>query len=121
MPTSKRNMWARLIACYAAALQPERRAAAPEAAAAIDTFLDKLNACSSGQQAFTVELDDPAGNSYIESPDGDVHADHALTVSPLLYHCVSSPRAILYSTLLACKEGLCHGGISVYLLQPTGR
>lgn len=70
---------------YAAALQPERRAAAPEAAAAIDTFLDKLTACTSGQQAFTVELDDPAGNSYIESPAGDVNADNALTVS-FAYH-----------------------------------
>ena len=120
-----------------AALQPERHASqalfsrhppppealpnlaalagAPEAAAAIDAFLGRLEACCSGTSAFTLELEDPAGvlallgrqlglqvpcvapglhtctsprpctgNSYVESPDGDVQADGLLRVRPLL-------------------------------------
>ena len=33
----------------------------PEAAAAIDAFLERLEACASGASEFTLELDDPAG------------------------------------------------------------
>ena len=32
----------------------------------------KLEACVDGEEAFTLVLDDPSGNSYIESP-GDTH------------------------------------------------
>ena len=62
------------------ALQPQRHEQQPETAQAIDAFLDKLDKCTSGQQTFQFVLDDPAGNSYIESPDGDVPADTALRV-----------------------------------------
>ena len=48
-------------------LQPERRAAHPEAGAAIDVFLGKLDAAARGERAFTLVLDDPAGNSGVES------------------------------------------------------
>lgn len=49
------------------ALQPERRAANPEAGAAIDAFLAKLDAAAASEAAFTLVLDDPAGNSGVES------------------------------------------------------
>ncbi|MCJ1461843.1 hypothetical protein MMC07_000442 [Pseudocyphellaria aurata] len=62
------------------ALQEQRHQQQPETAAAIDAFLSKLDSCTAGQQAFTFVLDDPAGNSYLESPDGDVSADAALKV-----------------------------------------
>ena len=62
------------------ALQPERHRAQPETAAAIDAFLAKLDKCVSGQQDFQLVLEDPAGNSYLESPNGDVQSDTALQV-----------------------------------------
>jgi C4-type Zn-finger protein len=49
------------------ALQPERRAANPEGAAAIDAFLEKLDAAAAGETPFTLVLDDPAGNSGVEA------------------------------------------------------
>ena len=55
-------------------LQPERAAEAPATAAALDTFLARLDACASADMPFTVELDDPAGNSYVESPHGGYSA-----------------------------------------------
>lgn len=42
---------------------------------------DKLDACLDGSTAFTLVLDDPAGNSYIESTAG---ADAAAGRDPLL-------------------------------------
>ena len=62
------------------ALQEERHRAQPETARAIDDFLEKLDRCTAGQQAFTVILDDPAGNSYLESPHGNIQEDRALSV-----------------------------------------
>ncbi|CAI0439353.1 unnamed protein product [Linum tenue] len=50
------------------ALQEERRKVNPETAEAIDHFLSKLRACARGDSSFTVILDDPAGNSFIENP-----------------------------------------------------
>ena len=49
------------------ALQPERRAANPDGAAAIDAFLVRLDEAVAGQTEFTLVLDDPAGNSGVEA------------------------------------------------------
>ena len=62
------------------ALQEQRHKADPDTAKAIDAFLDNLQQCCAGQQAFTFVLDDPAGNSFIESPDGNARADTALQI-----------------------------------------
>ncbi|KAL3137445.1 hypothetical protein ABBQ32_006965 [Trebouxia sp. C0010 RCD-2024] len=59
-------------------LQEERRAADPATAKRIDEFLAKLDACQQGECAFTVLVDDPAGNSYVESPGGNPHQDAIL-------------------------------------------
>jgi len=40
---------------------------APETADAIDQFLVKLRACATAESPFTLILDDPAGNSFIEN------------------------------------------------------
>ncbi|GMP23945.1 hypothetical protein CsSME_00001373 [Camellia sinensis var. sinensis] len=40
----------------------------PQSAEAIDRFLPKLRACAKGESSFTIILDDPAGNSFIENP-----------------------------------------------------
>lgn len=48
--------------------QEERRKIDPETTAKLDAFLDKLDACSRGEMEFSVTLDDPAGNSFLENP-----------------------------------------------------
>ena len=50
-------------------LQDERRKAAPDQAAALDGFLANLDCCIASDRDFTMVLDDPAGNSYVERPD----------------------------------------------------
>ncbi|THG19929.1 hypothetical protein TEA_021550 [Camellia sinensis var. sinensis] len=40
----------------------------PQSAEAIDWFLPKLRACAKGESSFTIILDDPAGNSFIQNP-----------------------------------------------------
>ncbi|KAA8544772.1 hypothetical protein F0562_019524 [Nyssa sinensis] len=50
------------------ALQEERKKVDPQTAGAIDQFLLKLKACATGDSSFTLVLDDPAGNSFIENP-----------------------------------------------------
>ncbi|KAJ0076168.1 hypothetical protein Patl1_34563 [Pistacia atlantica] len=50
------------------ALQDERKKVDPQTAEAIDQFLLKLRACARGDLSFTLILDDPAGNSFIENP-----------------------------------------------------
>ena len=40
----------------------------PNTATALDSFLERLEGCASGRQSFTLELNDPAGNSFIENP-----------------------------------------------------
>lgn len=50
------------------ALQEERKKVDPQSAEAIDQFLVKLKACATGDLSFTLVLDDPAGNSFIENP-----------------------------------------------------
>lgn len=41
-------------------------------------FLARLDACAAGEAAFTLVLDDPAGNSYVEA--GAAGADPALAL-----------------------------------------
>ena len=62
-------------------LQEERRAADPTTAKLIDEFLNKLDSCKQGDRDFTVVLDDPAGNSYVESPGGNARQDPLLQVT----------------------------------------
>lgn len=50
-------------------LQEERRLVAPDQASALDAFLASLDACIATERDFTLVLDDPAGNSYVERPD----------------------------------------------------
>lgn len=59
---------------------------------------DKLDACLDGSTAFTLVLDDPAGNSYIESTAG---ADVAASRDPLLKldRYERTPEQVLISTL----------------------
>ncbi|KAF5944900.1 hypothetical protein HYC85_018977 [Camellia sinensis] len=73
------------------ALQEERKKVDPQSAEAIDRFLPKLRACAKGESSFTIILDDPAGNSFIENPNkhhwgtlstqslGGEHRDEALS------------------------------------------
>jgi len=49
-------------------LQPERMAKDPETAAKLQIFIYKLNSYADGNIPFTVIVDDPAGNSFIENP-----------------------------------------------------
>lgn len=53
-------------------LQPERRVSDPVTAQKIDDFLESLNQLRSGDRPFTIELDDPSGNSFI-SHDYNTH------------------------------------------------
>ena len=62
-------------------LQEERRAADPTTAKLIDDFLAKLDSCQQGKRDFTVIVNDPAGNSYVESPGGNPRQDSILQVS----------------------------------------
>ena len=48
--------------------QPYRHLTAPEVAEQVDAFLDKLRALADGTTLpFTLTLDDPTGNSFIEN------------------------------------------------------
>eukprot|EP00271_Cylindrocystis_brebissonii_P001142 TRINITY_DN11448_c0_g1_i1.p1 TRINITY_DN11448_c0_g1~~TRINITY_DN11448_c0_g1_i1.p1 ORF type:complete len:547 (-),score=112.32 TRINITY_DN11448_c0_g1_i1:507-2075(-) len=49
-------------------LQDERRRVDPELAERLDGFLAQLDACAGGERSFTMLLDDPAGNSFIQNP-----------------------------------------------------
>lgn len=51
-------------------LQDERKRVDPQMAEALDTFLKKLASCADGERGFTLILDDPAGNSFIQSLHG---------------------------------------------------
>jgi len=62
-------------------LQDERKAADPTTAKLIDDFLAKLDSCQQGERDFTVIVNDPAGNSYVESPGGNPRQDAILQVS----------------------------------------
>lgn len=49
--------------------QEKRRLEHPDAAAAIDTYIDRLVELKELKQKFTVELSDISGNSFIENPN----------------------------------------------------
>lgn len=63
-----------------AELQPVRRVQDPALAAQIDSFIEKLNGLRDGKTPFTIELNDPAGNSYIEA----IHDYYHPTIDPQL-------------------------------------
>lgn len=81
------------------ALQPERRAVDADAAAAIDAFCEKLDAAARGDTSFTLVLDDPAGNSGIESSGP---GDPLLKVS---YYERSREQAVAIGLLPPVEDG----------------
>ncbi|XP_059185850.1 zinc finger protein ZPR1 [Centropristis striata] len=60
--------------------QPVRRAAAPEVADKIDEFIRKLKKLKDVEDEFTLVIEDPSGNSFVENPAAPLK-DEALTVS----------------------------------------
>ncbi|CAB1316604.1 unnamed protein product [Coregonus sp. 'balchen'] len=60
--------------------QPLRNATAPEVAVKIDEFIDKLKKLKEGESGFTLVIDDPSGNSFVENPFAP-QKDEALSVS----------------------------------------
>lgn len=60
--------------------QPVRRAAHPEVADKIDEFIQKLKKLKEVESEFTLVIEDPSGNSFVENPVAP-QKDEALTVS----------------------------------------
>uniref|UniRef100_H2MS04 Zinc finger protein ZPR1 n=2 Tax=Oryzias latipes TaxID=8090 RepID=H2MS04_ORYLA len=60
--------------------QPARRAAEPELAHKIEQFILKLKKLKDVEQEFTLVIEDPSGNSFVENPSAP-HRDEALTVT----------------------------------------
>lgn len=60
--------------------QPIRRAAHPEVAEKIDKFIQRLKKLKDVEEEFTLNIDDPSGNSFIENPCAP-QKDQALSVS----------------------------------------
>ncbi|XP_041742311.1 zinc finger protein ZPR1 isoform X2 [Coregonus clupeaformis] len=60
--------------------QPLRNATAPEVAVKINEFIDKLKKLKEGESGFTLVIDDPSGNSFVENPFAP-QKDEALSVS----------------------------------------
>ncbi|XP_058488323.1 zinc finger protein ZPR1 [Solea solea] len=60
--------------------QPVRRAAQPEVAEKIDEFIKKLMKLKDVESEFTLVIEDPSGNSFVENPLAP-QKDEALTVS----------------------------------------
>lgn len=60
--------------------QPGRRAAEPEVARRIDDFIQKLRKLKEVESEFTLVLEDPSGNSFVENPVAP-QRDEALTVT----------------------------------------
>lgn len=72
-----------LLSCAADALeamQPERRAADRELAAKIDAVIAELRRCLRLEREFTLVLDDPSGNSFLENPSAPA-PDPAMSVT----------------------------------------
>lgn len=92
-------------------LQEERRAADPTTAKLIDDFLEKLDTCQQGERGFTVLVDDPAGNSYVESPGGSSQQDDILQASDALHACMVHHHCLAVSFCLLCLQvnPLCTG------------
>ncbi|KAM8756823.1 zinc finger protein ZPR1 [Acanthopagrus schlegelii] len=60
--------------------QPVRRATHPEVADKIDEFIQKLKKLKEVESEFTLVIEDPSGNSFVENPMAP-QKDEALTVS----------------------------------------
>lgn len=60
--------------------QPARREADPEVAAMIDEFIRKLRKLKDVEEEFTLMIEDPSGNSFVENPVAP-QKDEALTVT----------------------------------------
>eukprot|EP00066_Takifugu_rubripes_P011347 XP_003979960.2 PREDICTED: zinc finger protein ZPR1 [Takifugu rubripes] len=60
--------------------QPVRRATEPQVAEKIDGFIQKLNRLKQVEEDFTLVIEDPSGNSFVENPVAP-QKDEALTVS----------------------------------------
>ncbi|XP_071380039.1 zinc finger protein ZPR1 isoform X1 [Centroberyx affinis] len=60
--------------------QPARREAAPEVAEKIEEFIEKLKRLKDVEEEFTLVIEDPSGNSFVENPVAP-QKDEALTVS----------------------------------------
>ncbi|MBN3323226.1 ZPR1 protein, partial [Atractosteus spatula] len=60
--------------------QPTRKATAPEVASKIDEFIEKLKKLKDVESPFTLIIDDPSGNSFVENPFVP-QKDEALTVT----------------------------------------
>ena len=60
--------------------QPVRRATHPEVADKIDEFIQKLKKLKEVESEFTLVIEDPSGNSFVENPVAP-QKDEALTVS----------------------------------------
>ncbi|KAI3369306.1 hypothetical protein L3Q82_007557 [Scortum barcoo] len=60
--------------------QPVRRATDPEVAEKIDEFIQKLRKLKEVEEEFTLVIEDPSGNSFVENPVAP-QKDEALTVS----------------------------------------
>lgn len=60
--------------------QPLRRAADPQVAEKIDEFIEKLKRLKEVEDEFTLVIEDPSGNSFVENPFAP-QKDEALTVS----------------------------------------
>ncbi|XP_071777099.1 zinc finger protein ZPR1 [Centroberyx gerrardi] len=60
--------------------QPARRETAPEVAEKIEEFIDKLKRLKDVEDEFTLVIEDPSGNSFVENPVAP-QKDEALTVS----------------------------------------
>lgn len=60
--------------------QPVRKATDPEVANKIDEFIEKLRKLKDVEDEFTLVIEDPSGNSFVENPVAP-QKDEALTVS----------------------------------------
>ncbi|XP_061389071.1 zinc finger protein ZPR1-like [Musca vetustissima] len=59
--------------------QDKRRIEHPDAAAAIDAYIERLNDLKSLKTNFTLELDDISGNSFVENPLAPAHDPNCKT------------------------------------------
>uniref|UniRef100_UPI00398F7B52 zinc finger protein ZPR1 n=1 Tax=Pristiophorus japonicus TaxID=55135 RepID=UPI00398F7B52 len=60
--------------------QPTRKAIDPDAASKIEEFVEKLKKLKDVETPFTLVIDDPSGNSFIENPHAP-QKDEALTIT----------------------------------------
>ncbi|KAM4582513.1 zinc finger protein ZPR1 [Fundulus diaphanus] len=60
--------------------QPARRAAEPQVAEKLDQFIQKLKKLKDVEQEFTLVIEDPSGNSFVENPAAP-QRDEALAVT----------------------------------------